>query len=63
MPFGKYKGKMLVDIPASYLLWLNDNVTELDKGLKEYIKNNWHDLNKDYEETKSISERNYKARD
>ena len=29
MPFGKYKGTPMQDVPASYLLWLWDN------GLKE----------------------------
>lgn len=25
MPFGKYKGVKMIDIPASYLLWLFEN--------------------------------------
>ena len=29
MPFGKYKGTPMQDVPANYLLWLWDN------GLKE----------------------------
>lgn len=24
MPFGKYKGEKMEDVPASYLLWLRD---------------------------------------
>lgn len=38
MPFGKYKGDKLIDIPASYLLWLYEN----DKAgaIKSYIEEN-----------------------
>jgi uncharacterized protein (DUF3820 family) len=25
MPFGKYKGIQMVDVPASYLIWLYEN--------------------------------------
>lgn len=25
MPFGRYKGKQMKDVPAVYLLWLYDN--------------------------------------
>lgn len=39
MPFGKFKGKKMANVPASYLLWLHENV-ELRGGLKEYIKEN-----------------------
>jgi uncharacterized protein (DUF3820 family) len=46
MPFGKYKGTKLINVPASYLLWLYSQWTEttqLDdnqKELKEYIEDN-----------------------
>lgn len=46
MPFGKYKGIKLINVPASYLLWLYSQWTEttqLDdnqKELKEYIEDN-----------------------
>ena len=35
IPFGKHKGTKLIDLPASYLLWLLDN----DKAgsIKDYI--------------------------
>lgn len=39
MPFGQYKGEALANVPASYLLWIYDNVT-LSEPLKEYIKDN-----------------------
>ena len=28
IPFGKYKGKEIVDLPSSYLLWIAENVKE-----------------------------------
>jgi len=39
MPFGKYKGYKLANIPASYLLWLYNQ--GLQKGnLRDYIIDN-----------------------
>lgn len=39
MPFGKYKGTKLANVPASYLLFIYDNY-QLHENLKEYIKKN-----------------------
>lgn len=39
MPFGKYKGKAMVNVPAHYLLWLWENA-KLSGTLKTYIQNN-----------------------
>jgi uncharacterized protein (DUF3820 family) len=39
MPFGKYKGELMANIPPYYLLWLYEN----DKcygDIKNYIKDN-----------------------
>lgn len=36
MPFGKYKGKMLGEIPAEYMIWLHDEFLD-ENGL--YRKN------------------------
>lgn len=39
MPFGKYKGRKMEDVPAEYLLWLRDeNCRNLE--VKEYIEDN-----------------------
>lgn len=44
MPFGKYQGVKMIDIPASYLLYLFSN--DLPEGnVKEYIKENLEVLN------------------
>ena len=36
MPFGKYKGEQLLDIPASYLEWIYDNL-ELNGDLEHAV--------------------------
>jgi len=49
MPWGKYKGTSLVNVPASYLVWLFEN----DKcygELKDYIEDNWDVLKKEMNE-------------
>jgi uncharacterized protein (DUF3820 family) len=44
MPFGKYKGEKLANIPPDYLIWLYDN-NKCYGELKEYIKDNLDVLN------------------
>lgn len=39
MPFGKYKGEQLIDVPADYLLWLYEN-NKANGELKAYIEDN-----------------------
>jgi uncharacterized protein (DUF3820 family) len=39
MPFGKYKGEKMEDVPASYLLWLRDRGCG-DLLVKGYIEEN-----------------------
>lgn len=46
MPFGKYKGEKLANVPASYLLWLYDN-NKCNKYLREYIEDNMDVLNEE----------------
>lgn len=47
MPWGKYKGKFLEDVPGSYLLWLESEMmrskkkkTDFQNGLLVYIEEN-----------------------
>ena len=53
MPWGKYKGEELQDVPASYLVWLegeirkNDRNTEFNNGLLVYIDENRDVLKKE----------------
>lgn len=39
MPWGKYKGDKMINVPASYLLWLYD-MGKVYGEVKEYIKEN-----------------------
>ena len=39
MPFGMHKDKPLVDVPASYLIWLYEN-NKCNQPLKLYIEEN-----------------------
>lgn len=44
IPFGKYKGCKLANIPDEYLIWLYDNdKCNSMEGLKEYILDNFKD--------------------
>ena len=46
MPFGKHKGKAMVNIPAQYLLWLyNEGCSHT--GVKKYIIDNLDGLRKE----------------
>lgn len=46
MPFGKkHKGKKLKDVPASYLLWVEETLRRDEwRDLQTYIKNNMETL-------------------
>jgi len=39
MPFGKYKGYSMINVPASYLLWLYEN-NKCDRQVMDYIIDN-----------------------
>jgi len=41
MPFGKYKGVLIADLPADYLRWLFEQV-ELREPLRSFIHNEYH---------------------
>jgi len=40
MPFGAHKGKLMQDVPASYLAWLKDDGC-FHPGVRGYIKDSW----------------------
>jgi uncharacterized protein (DUF3820 family) len=50
MPFGKYKGVVLQDIPAGYLHWLWTNGKDKDKfcPVANYIRKNLNALKSEY---------------
>ena len=39
IPFGKYKGTALANVPAATLLWCWENIN-LSEPMKEYIRDN-----------------------
>ena len=39
MPYGKYQGKKLATVPASYWIWMYDN-EKLSLSLKKYAEDN-----------------------
>lgn len=48
MAFGKYKGQLLEDVSASYLLWVWENAECLDyfPEVKDYIEKNLNGIKK-----------------
>lgn len=50
MPFGKYKGELMQDVPATYFHWLWTNGKEHDKmcPVADYIRRNLMALQKEY---------------
>lgn len=52
MPFGKWTGTRMANVPADYLLWLYDN-KKCNAEVAEYIKENIDVLKKQVEEEKS----------
>jgi len=50
MPFGKYRGEPMQDVPASYLFWLWANGKEHDRQcpVADYIRRNLAGLEKEY---------------
>jgi uncharacterized protein (DUF3820 family) len=51
IPFGKYKGKAMANIPAHYLLWLY-NKGCFHEGVRKYIQENLDGLNKEIQNTR-----------
>lgn len=58
MTFGKYRGTLMANVPAAYLLWLWDNSTEFNrekgynKGVFGYIKENLEVLREEVKKEK-----------
>jgi uncharacterized protein (DUF3820 family) len=46
MPFGKFQGKYMVDVPAAYLLWLHNNGCD-HEGVRKYINESLNALLKE----------------
>ena len=53
VPYGKYKGTEMANVPAEYLIWLYDN-NKCDIRVRQYIEENMDVIQqelKDLEET------------
>jgi uncharacterized protein (DUF3820 family) len=50
MPYGKYKGTPLIDVPAEHLIWLHTETKMRDEDLKFYIEDNMNVLLKETEQ-------------
>ena len=37
MPFGKHQGKFLTEIPADYLIWLEENMQNMDPDFRAAV--------------------------
>ncbi len=46
MPFGKFMGKPMIEVPAKYLLWLYNEGCNHD-GVRQYLINNLDALRKE----------------
>ncbi|MCB0595440.1 MAG: DUF3820 family protein [Phaeodactylibacter sp.] len=49
MPYGKYQGKAMEDVPAGYLIWLYDNA-RASPAVARYVKDNMDVLQKEIKE-------------
>lgn len=55
MPYGKYAGQKMIDVPASYLLWMYDELCKMapnkmsfqQKLVFDYVEMNYHALEKE----------------
>jgi hypothetical protein len=45
LPFGKYKGRRLEDVPTGYLVWVVNHVDRLDPYLRRAIEHELDDRN------------------
>ena len=52
MPFGKHKGELMQDVPASYLHWLWSNGKKEDRlcPVADYIRRNLYVLELEYQD-------------
>lgn len=46
MPFGKHRGKRMIDVPAPYLIWLYESGCDHPQ-VKQYINDNLDVLNQE----------------
>lgn len=52
MPFGKYSGTPMANVPADYLLWMHRTIKNIPVKVKDYITENLEVLEKEVEQVK-----------
>ena len=57
MPFGKYKGHKLANVPSEYLLYIFEQEWLNEGGLKTYIKENKETLEREAKLNKKLNSR------
>lgn len=57
MPFGKYKGFKMANVPPDYLLYILDQDWVKDGGLKDYITKNKSTLEQEVKLNKKMNNR------
>lgn len=55
MPYGKYQGREMANVPAEHLLWLWEN-DKCCKDVREYIEDNMDVLEKELKESTNTSQ-------
>lgn len=57
MPYGKYKGEKMINVPADYLLWLYEN-NKCSGEVRHYIEENMDVISVEIKRNKNYYERN-----
>lgn len=52
MPYGKYKGKKMANVPPDYLIWLYDN-GKCNEQVKRYVFSNYSVLQEEIRRRKA----------
>ncbi|MCL2651969.1 MAG: DUF3820 family protein [Candidatus Azobacteroides sp.] len=58
MPFGKYQGMAMINVPADYLMWLYDN-NKCNSEVRVYIVENLDVLKKEINDKQKNDETRY----
>jgi uncharacterized protein (DUF3820 family) len=53
----EHRGKALVNVPASYLLWMHDKAKHVPADIMEYIKDNLTLLKKEVKKSSNFNAR------
>ncbi len=51
MPYGQYQGRKMIDVPASYLIWLYDN-GKCSPQVQKYVKDSYDALIQELQDLK-----------